>query len=101
MIRCMGGCQNFGAYLGTLNIRCHIKIEIQTGAIILTTTRIIFLGHTLFEEVPHLRMYNISRKAAPNLWKPGLAWGAGVGKKERAVAKVSGISALLKARLCG
>ena len=58
-------------------------------------------GPYFFEEVPHLRMYNISRKAAPNLWKPGLAWGAGVGKKERAIAKVSGISGLLKARLCG
>ena len=25
----MGGCQNYGPFLGTLNIRCHIKIGIQ------------------------------------------------------------------------
>ena len=34
----MGGCQNYGPFLGTLNIRCCIKIGTQKGAIILTTT---------------------------------------------------------------
>ena len=34
----MGGCQNYGPFLGTLNIRCRIIIGIQEGTIILTTT---------------------------------------------------------------
>ena len=34
----MGGCQNYGPFLGTLNIRCRIRIGIQKGTIILTTT---------------------------------------------------------------
>ena len=34
----MGGCQNYGPFLGTLNIRCRIIIGIQKGTIILTTT---------------------------------------------------------------
>ena len=36
----MGGCQNYGPFLGTLTIRCRIIIRIQTGTIILTTTHI-------------------------------------------------------------
>ena len=36
----MGGCQNDGPFLGTLNIRCCIIIGIQKGTIILTTTHI-------------------------------------------------------------
>ena len=36
----MGGCQNYGPFLGTLNIRCRIMIGIQKGDIILTTTHI-------------------------------------------------------------
>ena len=34
----MGGCQNYGPYLGTLNIRCRIIIGTQRGTIILTST---------------------------------------------------------------
>ena len=34
----MGGCQNYGPFLGTLNMRCRIVIMIQKGTIILTTT---------------------------------------------------------------
>ena len=34
----MGGCQNYGPFLGNLNIRCPIIIGIQKGTIILTTT---------------------------------------------------------------
>ena len=34
----IGGCQNYGPFLGTLNIRCRIIIGIQKGTIILTTT---------------------------------------------------------------
>ena len=36
----MGGCQNYGPFLGTLNIRCRIIIGIHKGTIILTTTHI-------------------------------------------------------------
>ena len=36
----MGGCQNYGPFLGTLNIRCRIIIGIQKGTIILTTPHI-------------------------------------------------------------
>ena len=32
----MGGCQNDDAFLGTLNIRCHIIIGNQKGTMILT-----------------------------------------------------------------
>ena len=35
----MGGRQNYGPFLGTLNIRCRIIIGIQKGTIILTTTQ--------------------------------------------------------------
>ena len=34
----MGGCQNYGPFSGTLNIRGRIIIGIQKGPIILTTT---------------------------------------------------------------
>ena len=36
----MGSCQNYGPFLGTLNIRCRIIIRTQKGTIILTTTHI-------------------------------------------------------------
>ena len=36
----MGGCQNYGPFLGTLNIRGRIIIGTQKGTIILTTTHI-------------------------------------------------------------
>ena len=35
----MGGCQNYGPFLGTLNIRCRIIIGTQKGTIISTTTQ--------------------------------------------------------------
>ena len=34
----MSGCQKYGSFLGTLNIRCRSIIGIQKGTIILTTT---------------------------------------------------------------
>ena len=40
----MGGCQNYGPFLGTLNIRCRILIRTQIGTIILTTTHVGFRG---------------------------------------------------------
>ena len=36
----MGGCQNSGPFLGTLNIRCRTIIGIQKGTIISKTTHI-------------------------------------------------------------
>ena len=39
----MGGCQNYGPSLGTLNIRCRIIIVIPEGTIILTTTHMTYL----------------------------------------------------------
>ena len=35
----MGGCQNYGPFLDTLNILGRIKVGIQKGTIILTTTQ--------------------------------------------------------------
>ena len=40
----MGGCQNDGPFLGTLNIRGRIMIGIQKGTIILTTNHILSFG---------------------------------------------------------
>ena len=36
----MGGCQNYGPFLGTLNIRCRIIIGTPKGTILSTTTQI-------------------------------------------------------------
>ena len=38
----MGGCQNYGPFLGTLNIRGPIIVGIQKGTIIWTTIHIGF-----------------------------------------------------------
>ena len=37
----MGGCQNYGPFLGTLHIRCRTIIRTQEGTIILTTTHVV------------------------------------------------------------
>ena len=39
--RHMGGCQKYGPFLGTLNIRGRIIIGIQKGTMILTTSHIV------------------------------------------------------------
>ena len=36
----LGGCQNYGPFLGTLNIRCRTISRTQKGTIILTTTHL-------------------------------------------------------------
>ena len=36
----LGGCQNYGPVLCTLNIRCRIIIRTQKGTIILTSTHL-------------------------------------------------------------
>ena len=53
----LDGCQNYGSFLGTLNIRCRIIIGIQKGTIILTTTHIAYnpLTHySSFPIIPHI-----------------------------------------------
>ena len=45
----MGGCRNYGPFLGTLNIRGRTIIGIQEGTIILTTTHIV--AHTVSRKV--------------------------------------------------
>ena len=37
----MGGCQNYGPFVGALHIRCRTIIGIQKGTILLTTTHMI------------------------------------------------------------
>ena len=34
----VGGCQNYGPLLGTLNIRCRTILRTQKGTLMLTTT---------------------------------------------------------------
>ena len=44
----VGGCLNYDPFLGSLNIRCRLRIGIQTGSIILTTTHVgIVFPHSL------------------------------------------------------
>ena len=43
----MSGCQNYGPFLGTLNIGCRIIIETQEGTIILTTTHMSYSLNSL------------------------------------------------------
>ena len=50
----MGGCQNCGPFLGTLNIRCHIIIGIQKGNIILTATHMFIHLCTNINGAPRL-----------------------------------------------
>ena len=49
----MGGCQNWGPFLGTLNHRCRIIIGTQKRTIILTTTHIyIYIhGYMMFKKL--------------------------------------------------
>ena len=52
-LRDIGGCPNYGPFLGTLNIRGRIIIGTQKGAIILTTT------HILWPLVPLCSVYDV------------------------------------------
>ena len=49
----MGGCQNYGPFLGTLHIRGRIIIGIQKGTIILTTSHMA-LGYLKLQDVATL-----------------------------------------------
>ena len=41
----MGRCQNYGPFLGTLNIRCRLIIGAQIGTIVLTITHVYIYIH--------------------------------------------------------
>ena len=60
----MGGCQNYGPFLGTLNIRCRIIIGIQKGTIILTTTHMISSATTDMRNLQ--RHFSEPRISAPS-----------------------------------
>ena len=56
----MGGCQNYGPFLVTLNIRCRSIIGIQQGTIILTTTHIVvYLNILWYIILYYIVIYNI------------------------------------------
>ena len=60
----VGGCQNYGPLLGTLNIRGRTIIGIQKGTIILTTTHVELCGvcgqGSMYLIVGHLRLRHYS-----------------------------------------
>ena len=56
----MGDCQNYGPFLGTLNIRGRIIIGTQKGIIILTTTHIC-LEYTSYPTVSDWGQYPRNR----------------------------------------
>ena len=45
----MAGCQNYGPFWGTLDIRCRIIIGTKKGTIILTTTHMKNVNSTLIQ----------------------------------------------------
>ena len=53
----MGGCQNYGPFLGILNIRCRIIIGIQKGTIILTTTHMEIMENRMETTILGYRMH--------------------------------------------
>ena len=53
----MGGCQNYGPLLGTLNIRCRTIIGTQKGTIVLTTTHMKHNFHFILHALCHLLLY--------------------------------------------
>ena len=42
----MGGCQNYGPFLCSLNTRCRTAIRTHKGTIILTTTHVSSVDHS-------------------------------------------------------
>ena len=87
----MGGCQNYGPFLGTLTIRCRIIIGIQKGAIILTTTHIAVFSPSSYSTFDMQSLNRISGIAtvAPVMSRRGLlfaAWWCG----RRALPEISG-----------
>ena len=54
----MGGCQNYGHFLGTLNNRCRIIVGTQKGTIILTTTQVSNADITQTKDASHCPVVN-------------------------------------------
>ena len=52
----VGGCQNYGPFLGTLKIRCRIMLGIQKGTIILTTTHVLHVCNRHNGGFPKMRL---------------------------------------------
>ena len=53
----MGGCQNYGPFLGTLNSKCRIIVGTQKGTIILTSTHVALL-HVVRGRLLHRAIQN-------------------------------------------
>ena len=66
----MGGCQNYGPFLDTRNIRCRIIIGIQKGTIILTITHIGIRGSFPKRGRPQYRPKNTPKKMWSSLLGP-------------------------------
>ena len=62
----MGGCENYGPFLGTLNNRCRIIIGTQKGTIILTTTHMILIA-LAFALAQKKALRNLSAKSMLSL----------------------------------
>ena len=78
----VGGCQNCGPFLGTLNIRCRIIIGIQKGTIILTTT------HVMIHIVVGGILLNHRGLSSRQLVHPDLVWGT-LGRNRSGGGKVT------------
>ena len=52
----VGGCQNYGPFLGTLNSRCRIIIGNPKGTIILTTTHVVSKCHGPSKKAQFMQM---------------------------------------------
>ena len=67
----MGGYQNSGPFLGTLNIRCRIIVGTQKRAIILTTTHMLqYIVLRLLKSNPELQAMTGSLDPADQLVVP-------------------------------
>ena len=80
----MRGCQNYGLFLGALNIRCRFVIGIQKGTIILTTTHVLCerRGMLLLSRRAATRFaadlsHGASQSANPCMGRVYAVWGLG------------------------
>ena len=62
----MGGCQNHGPFLGTLNIRCRIIVGIRKGTLILTTIQFLHKSSSTAHGNPWVNLTK-SRPKIPTL----------------------------------
>ena len=77
----MGGCQNYGPFLGTLNIRGRIIIGTQKGTMILTTTHMEGGGRCADTRISVLSLFWSASKlsfARAGHMSHCLNWGLGV-----------------------